>query len=109
MGRCSFRSFGTHKNFRTEHIAFDIAPINLPYNAILGFPALAKFMAVVHHAYNIVKLPGITDIITIRYAGKDAINSLMRMREAAASARPAPEDVVEPAGLPSARKKPIFS
>lgn len=43
-------TFGTRENFHTEHISFDVMPINLPYNAIFGFPALAKFMAIVHHA-----------------------------------------------------------
>src|SRR3954468_20354547 len=33
-------TFGTYDNFRTEMVDFDIAPIGLPYNAILGYPAL---------------------------------------------------------------------
>ena len=50
-------TFGTHDNYRTEIIDFDIACISLPYNAILGYPALAKFMAVTHPAYNLMKMP----------------------------------------------------
>ena len=42
-------TFGQRNNYRTELINFDIAHIRLPYNAILGYPALAKFMAVTHH------------------------------------------------------------
>ena len=38
-------TFGTQANYRTELINFDVAHIGLPYNAILGYPALAKFMA----------------------------------------------------------------
>ena len=34
-------TFGTYDNFRTELVDFDIAPIGLAYNAILGYPALA--------------------------------------------------------------------
>ena len=34
-------TFGTHDNFRTELVNFDITHIGLPYNAILGYPALA--------------------------------------------------------------------
>ena len=34
-------TFGTRDNYRTELIDFDIAHIGLPYNAILGYPALA--------------------------------------------------------------------
>ena len=38
-------TFGTRHNYRTETLDFDVAHISLPYNAILGYPALAKFMA----------------------------------------------------------------
>ena len=39
-------TFGERKNYRIKLIDFDVAHIRLPYNAILGYPALAKFMAV---------------------------------------------------------------
>ena len=38
-------TFESELNYRTEKIIFDIAEIPLPYNGILGRPALAKFMA----------------------------------------------------------------
>ena len=41
--------FGKRDNYRTDLIDCDIAHIHLSYNAILGYPALAKFMAVTHH------------------------------------------------------------
>ena len=50
-------TFDTRDNYRTELIDFDVAHIRLPYNAIHGYPALAKFMAVTHHSYNILKMP----------------------------------------------------
>ena len=37
-------TFGARDNYRTKLIDFDVAHICLPYNAILGYPALAKFM-----------------------------------------------------------------
>ena len=49
-------TFGTRDNYRTELIDFDIAHISLPYNAILGYPALAQFMAATHPAYNLMKI-----------------------------------------------------
>ena len=58
-------TFGTPQNYRTEQIDFDVAYIGLPYNAILGYPALVKFMAVTHHTYNIVKIPGSGGTISI--------------------------------------------
>lgn len=42
-------TFGQHDNYHTELVNFDIAHIRLPYNAILGYPTLAKFMEVTHH------------------------------------------------------------
>jgi hypothetical protein len=36
------------KNYRTESIVFDIAEVNLPFNAILSRPTLFQFMAVAH-------------------------------------------------------------
>src|SRR4051812_13094701 len=51
-------TFGARSNYRTELIDFDVAHIRLPYNAILGYPALAKFMAITHHGYNVLKMPG---------------------------------------------------
>jgi hypothetical protein len=51
--------FGIPGSYRTEHIDFNVAYINLPYNAILGYPALARFMAATHHAYNVVKMSGL--------------------------------------------------
>ena len=50
-------TFGQHDNYHTELVNFDAAHICLSYNAILGYPALAKFMAVTHHGYNILKMP----------------------------------------------------
>ena len=58
-------TFGECKNYRTELIDFDVAHIRLPYNAILGYPTLAKFMAVTHHGYNVLKMPGSEGIITV--------------------------------------------
>ena len=44
-------TFGKRDNYLTELIDFNVAHIHLPYNAILGYPALSKFMAVTHHGY----------------------------------------------------------
>ena len=69
-------TFGEHKNYRTELIDFDVAHIHLPYNAILRYPALAKFMAVTHHGYNVLKMPGSGGIIMVPCEERDAVCSL---------------------------------
>ena len=101
-------TFGTRENYRTELIDFDVAHIGLPYNAILGYPALAKFMAVTHHAYNTVKIPSCSGTITVRGDEKDAVRSIEHVYKAAAAAYPADEDAVEHIGG-SARKKQMVS
>ena len=35
-------TFGTEENFRTESVQFDVAEVNLPFNAIIGRPALYR-------------------------------------------------------------------
>ena len=76
-------TFGARDNYRTELIDFDVAHIRLPYNAILGYPALAKFMAVTHHGYNVLKMPGSGGVITVPCEEKDAVCSLERAFQAA--------------------------
>jgi hypothetical protein len=44
-------TFGTRENYCTEFIKFKVANFESSYHAILGRPALAKFMAVPHYVY----------------------------------------------------------
>jgi hypothetical protein len=57
--------FGEKGNFRHEPIWFEVVDLSSPYHALLGRPALAKFMAIPHYAYLKMKLPGPRDVITI--------------------------------------------
>jgi hypothetical protein len=41
-------TFGMRENYRTEFIKLKVANFQSSYHAILGRPALAKFMAVPH-------------------------------------------------------------
>lgn len=71
-------TFGQRDNYHTKLNDFDVAHIRLPYNAILGYPALAKFMAVTHHGHNILKMPGSSGIIIVPYEERDVVCSLER-------------------------------
>jgi hypothetical protein len=51
-------------NYRTEYIKFEVADFESSYHAILGRPALAKFMAVPHYVYLLLKMPGKTGVLT---------------------------------------------
>ena len=48
-----------------EKVTFDVADFDLRYNAILGRPSLAKFMASTHYAYMVVKMPSPQGPITV--------------------------------------------
>nr|AAU90115.1 putative polyprotein [Oryza sativa Japonica Group] len=58
-------TFGDSTNFHTERIDFDVADLNLPYNAVLGRPALVKFMVATHYAYLQMKMLGPAGPITV--------------------------------------------
>jgi hypothetical protein len=70
----------------------------LPYNAILGYPALARFMAATHHGFNVLKIPGANGTITVRCNEKDALRSVEHVYREAASMFPADEDLLEHSG-----------
>jgi hypothetical protein len=57
--------FGTPENYCMESILFDIAEVNLPFNAIMGRPALYQFMTIAHYGYLVLKMPLPNDIIKI--------------------------------------------
>jgi uncharacterized protein YecE (DUF72 family) len=59
-------TFRTKDNYRTEYIKFEVADFNSSYYAILGRPALAKFMAVPHCVYLLLKMPGKIGVLTLR-------------------------------------------
>ena len=77
-------TFGQRDNYHTKLVDFDVTHIRLPYNAILGYPALAKFMAATHHGYNVLKMPGSGGVITVPCEERDAVCSLERAFQAAA-------------------------
>jgi hypothetical protein len=59
-------TFGTRENYRTEFIKFEVANFESSYHAILGRPVLAKFMAVPHYVYLLLKMPGRSGVLTLR-------------------------------------------
>jgi hypothetical protein len=101
---CLLVTFGTRENYRTESIDFDVAYISLPYNAILSYPALTKFMAATHHGFNVLKIPSDRGTITIRCNERDALRSVEHVYREATSMFLAHEDLIEHLG-DLARKK----
>jgi hypothetical protein len=59
-------TFGTRENYCTEFIKFEVANFESSYHAILGRPALTKFMAVLHYVYLLLKMPRQNGVLTLR-------------------------------------------
>src|SRR4051812_43832420 len=57
--------FGTEENFRREPIWFEVADLRIPYHALFGLPAFAKFMLNAHEPYLKMKIPGPNGVITV--------------------------------------------
>jgi hypothetical protein len=66
IGRvCLPVTFGMEENFRTEYLLFEVADFRSSYHAIFGQPMLAKFMAIPHHTYLIMKMSAPNGILSI--------------------------------------------
>jgi hypothetical protein len=66
IGRvCLPVTFGTKKNFCTEYLTFEVADFRSSYHAILKRPMLAKFMAIPHHTYLIMKMSTPNGILSV--------------------------------------------
>jgi hypothetical protein len=60
-------TFGeTRENYRTEYIKFEVADFETSYHAILGRPAIAKFMAVPHYTYLVLKMPSLAGVLSLQ-------------------------------------------
>jgi hypothetical protein len=58
-------TFGMEENFRTEYLTFEVADFRSSYHAIFRRPMLAKFMAIPHHTYLIMKISAPNGILSI--------------------------------------------
>jgi hypothetical protein len=66
IGRvCLLITFGTEENFRTEYLTFEVSDFLSSYHTIFGRPMLAKFMAIPHHTYLIMKMPTPNGILSV--------------------------------------------
>jgi hypothetical protein len=60
-------TFGkTRENYRTEYIKFEFADFETSYHATLGRPAIAKFMAVPHYTYLVLKMPSHGGVLSLQ-------------------------------------------
>jgi hypothetical protein len=60
-------TFGESRdNYRTEYIKFEVADFETSYHTILGRPAIAKFMAVPHYTYLVLKMPSPAGVLSLQ-------------------------------------------
>jgi hypothetical protein len=60
-------TFGESRdNYRSEYIKFEVADFETSYHAILGRPAIAKFMAVPHYTYLVLKMPSPAGLLSLQ-------------------------------------------
>ena len=85
-------TFGTEENFRTESVMFDVAEVNLPFNAIIGRPALYRFMAIAHYGYLVLKTPSPADVLTVRGDRTTAVAVVEKLHALTAEAARTEED-----------------
>jgi hypothetical protein len=53
-------------NYHTEYIKFEVADFETSYHAIFGRPAIAKFMAVPHYTYLVLKMPSPAGVLSLQ-------------------------------------------
>jgi hypothetical protein len=81
--------FRTEENFHTENVQFVVAEVNLPFNAIIGRPALYRFMAVAHYGYLVLKMPSPAGVLTVQGDRTAAVASVEKLHALAAGLAPA--------------------
>jgi hypothetical protein len=59
-------TFGKRENYRIEYIKFEVADFETSYHAILGRPAFAKFIAIPHYVYLVLKMPSPVGVLTLQ-------------------------------------------
>jgi hypothetical protein len=63
---CQLPSGKQGTTYRTEYIKFEVADFETSYHAILGRPAIAKFMAVPHYTYLVLKMPSPAGVLSLQ-------------------------------------------
>ena len=65
---------------------FDVAEVNLPFNAIIGRPALYRFMAIAHYGYLVLKMRSPAGVLTVWGDRTAAVTAVERLHALAAEA-----------------------
>jgi hypothetical protein len=88
-------TFRTPENYKTKFLRFEVANFDCGYNAIIGRLGLAKFMAIPHYTYMILKMPGPQGIITVRADFQGTAECFRVAIQAALSTKPSATSSVQ--------------
>jgi hypothetical protein len=77
-------TFRTEENFRTENVQFDVAEVNIPFNAIIGRPALYRFMVIAHYRYLVLKMSSPAGVLAVRGDRAAALAAVEKLHALAA-------------------------
>jgi hypothetical protein len=88
-------TFGTPENYRTEFLRFEVARFDCGYNAIIARLGLAKFMAIPHYSYMILKMPGPQGIIIVHADFQGTAECFRGAIQAALTTRPPTAPLVQ--------------
>jgi hypothetical protein len=81
--------FGTEVNFHIENVQFEVAEVNLPFNTIIGRPALYRFMAVAHYGYLVLKMLSPAGVLTVQGDRTATVEAVEKLHALAAGLAPA--------------------
>jgi hypothetical protein len=100
--------FGTTDHFCVDYVNFIVADFEGTYHAILGRPALAKFVAIPHYVYLLLKMPTKKGVLSLNgniliaynyekegYATAEALELSIRMQQSIANAKKIPPTDLE--------------
>ena len=69
-----------------ENVVFDVAEVNLPFNAIIGRPALYRFMAIAQYGYLVLKMLSPAGVLTVWGDRPAALAAVEKLHALAAEA-----------------------
>jgi hypothetical protein len=78
-------TFGMPENYHTESVLFNVADVNLPFNAILGRSTLYQFIAIAYYGYLFLKMSSPNGIIKIHGDRSAGVSTLEKLQALAAS------------------------
>jgi hypothetical protein len=70
-------------------VQFEVAEVNLPFNAIIGRPALYRFIAIAHYRYLVLKMPSPAGVLTVQSDRAAAVVAVDKLHVRATGLAPA--------------------